>query len=45
MKILNHLFGKKTPTSLAIAAEIEKARAEHAAAKARGRTGWPFDHE
>jgi hypothetical protein len=35
MKILNHLFGKKTPTSLAIAAEIEKARAEHAAAVAK----------
>jgi hypothetical protein len=30
MKILNHLFGKKAPTSLAIAAEIEKTRAEHA---------------
>jgi hypothetical protein len=35
MKILNHLFGKKTPTSLAIAAEIEKAHAEHAAAVAK----------
>ncbi|WP_157088585.1 hypothetical protein [Bradyrhizobium jicamae] len=35
MKILNHLFGKKTPTSLAIAAEIETARAEHAAAVAK----------
>ena len=32
MKILNHIFGKKTPTSTAIAAEIEKARAEHAEA-------------
>ncbi|MBT1516164.1 hypothetical protein KIP88_37520 [Bradyrhizobium sp. SRL28] len=30
MKILNHIFGKKTPTSTAIAAELEKARAEHA---------------
>jgi hypothetical protein len=35
MKLLNHIFGKKTPTSLAIAAEIEKARAEHAAAVAK----------
>ncbi|MEH2626074.1 hypothetical protein V1292_004129 [Bradyrhizobium sp. AZCC 1719] len=35
MKILNHIFGKKTPTSTAIAAEIEKARAEHAAAVAK----------
>ncbi|MEH2498966.1 hypothetical protein V1294_005445 [Bradyrhizobium sp. AZCC 1678] len=35
MKILNHLFGKKTPSSTAIAAEIEKARAEHAAAVAK----------
>lgn len=34
MKLLNHIFGKKTPTSLAIAAEIEKARAEHTAAVA-----------
>jgi hypothetical protein len=34
MKILNHLSGE-TPTSLAIAAEIEKARAEHAAALAK----------
>jgi hypothetical protein len=30
MKILNHIFGKKTPTSTAIAVEIERARAEHA---------------
>ncbi|WP_213290441.1 hypothetical protein [Bradyrhizobium sp. sGM-13] len=35
MNILNHLFGKKAPTSLAIAAEIEKARAEHVAAVAK----------
>jgi hypothetical protein len=35
MKLLNHIFGKKTPTSSAIAAEIEKARAEHAAAVAK----------
>jgi hypothetical protein len=35
MKLLNHIFGKKTPTSLAIATEIEKARAEHAAAVAK----------
>jgi hypothetical protein len=35
MKLLNHIFGKKTPTPLAIAAEIEKARAEHAAAVAK----------
>jgi hypothetical protein len=34
MKILNHL-SRETPTSLAIAAEIEKARAEHAAALAK----------
>lgn len=32
MKLLNHIFGKKTPNSTAIAAEIEKARAEHDAA-------------
>jgi hypothetical protein len=35
MKILNHIFGKKIPTSTAIAAEIEKARAEHADAVAK----------
>jgi hypothetical protein len=35
MKLLNHIFGKKTPTSTAIAAEIEKARTEHAAAVAK----------
>jgi hypothetical protein len=29
MNILNHIFGKKTPTSTTIAAEIEKARKEH----------------
>jgi hypothetical protein len=29
MRLLNHIFGKKTPNSAAIAAEIEKVRKEH----------------
>lgn len=35
MKILNHIFGKKAPTSATIAVEIEKARKEYDGALAK----------